>query len=187
MEPLQKDEIYWRRLAILDVAHTHNISCCDTPLTAANGFFFSHQFMKSHLFVMTSSKGNIVSVTGPLWGEFTVTGEFPSQGPVAQRFDVFVDLHLNKRLTKQSWRWWFETPSCSPWCHCNVFPFKSYIWHIWIVITKISVIFQLPRDMTKSFSCMFSNRSAIDFHCLFVARDMCNNALLFQNTSPLKR
>ena len=26
-------------------------------------------------------------------------------------FDVFFDLHLNKRLSKQPWGWWFETPS----------------------------------------------------------------------------
>ena len=26
---------------------------------------------------------------------------------------------LNKRLSKQSWGWWFETPSRSLWCHCN--------------------------------------------------------------------
>ena len=27
---------------------------------------------------------------------------------------------LNKRLSKQSWGWWFQTPSRSLWCHCNV-------------------------------------------------------------------
>ena len=27
---------------------------------------------------------------------------------------------LNKRLSKQSWGWWFETPSCSLWRQCNV-------------------------------------------------------------------
>ena len=27
---------------------------------------------------------------------------------------------LNKRSSKQSWGWWFETPSRSLWCHCNV-------------------------------------------------------------------
>ena len=27
---------------------------------------------------------------------------------------------LNKRLSKQSWGWWFETPSCSIWRHCNL-------------------------------------------------------------------
>ena len=26
---------------------------------------------------------------------------------------------LNKRLSKQSGGWWFETPSCSLWRHCN--------------------------------------------------------------------
>ena len=31
----------------------------------------------------------------------------------------FFDLHLNKRLTKQSWSWWFETPPCPLWRHCN--------------------------------------------------------------------
>ena len=34
-------------------------------------------------------------------------------------FDVFFDLHLNKRLSKQSWGWWFETLSRPLWCHCN--------------------------------------------------------------------
>ena len=28
---------------------------------------------------------------------------------------------LNKRLSKQLWGWWFETPSHSLWRHCNVF------------------------------------------------------------------
>ena len=30
------------------------------------------------------------------------------------------DLHLNKELSKQSRRRWFETPSRSLWCHCNM-------------------------------------------------------------------
>ena len=34
-------------------------------------------------------------------------------------FDVFFDLRLNKRLSKQSWGWWFETLSCPLWRHCN--------------------------------------------------------------------
>ena len=40
-----------------------------------------------------------------------VTGEFPAQRPVTQSFDVFFDLRLIKRLSKQSRGWWFETPS----------------------------------------------------------------------------
>ena len=34
--------------------------------------------------------------------------------------DVLFDLRLNKRLNKQSFGWWFKTPSCSLWRHCNV-------------------------------------------------------------------
>ena len=49
-----------------------------------------------------------------------VTGEFPSQRPVTRSFDVFFDLHLNKRLRKQSRRRWFEAPSRSLWRHCNL-------------------------------------------------------------------
>ena len=35
-------------------------------------------------------------------GNPSVTGEFSSQKPVMLSFDVFFDLHLNKRLSKQS-------------------------------------------------------------------------------------
>ena len=39
--------------------------------------------------------------------------------PVTRIFDVFFDLRLNKRLSKQSWGWWFETLSSPLWRHCN--------------------------------------------------------------------
>ena len=51
-------------------------------------------------------------------GNSPVTGEFPTLRPVSRSFDVFFDLRLNKRLNKQSWGWWFETPSCSLWRNC---------------------------------------------------------------------
>ena len=70
--------------------------------------------------IMTSSNGNIFRVTGPLCGEFTGPGDFPAQTPVTRSFDVFFDLRLNKRLSKQPEGWWFETPSWSLWRHCNV-------------------------------------------------------------------
>ena len=69
--------------------------------------------------MMTSSNGNIFRVTGPLCGEFTGPGEFPAQRPVTRTFDVFFDLRLNKRLSKQPCGWWFETPSWSLWRQCN--------------------------------------------------------------------
>ena len=55
-----------------------------------------------------------------LWaGNSPVTGGFPSQRPVTGSFDDFFDLGLNKSLSKQSWSWWFETPSRLLWRHCN--------------------------------------------------------------------
>ena len=41
------------------------------------------------------------------------------QGPVMRSFGVFVDLRLNKRLSKRSKRRWFETLSRSLRRHCN--------------------------------------------------------------------
>ena len=101
----------------------------------------------------TSSNGNIFHITGPLWGEPSVTagivlwmhpandrwcynvtpsligwahsqndnctGRFPSQRPVMWSFDVFFDLRLNKRLSKQSRHRWFETPLSSFWRHSD--------------------------------------------------------------------
>ena len=52
-------------------------------------------------------------------GNSPVPGEFPAQRPVTRSFDVFFDLRLNKRLSKQSRGWWFETLSRPLWCHCN--------------------------------------------------------------------
>ena len=68
--------------------------------------------------MMTSSNGNIFRVTGPLCREFTGHRWIPRT--VTRSFDVYFDPRLNKRLSKQSWGWWFETPSCSLWRHCNV-------------------------------------------------------------------
>ena len=52
-------------------------------------------------------------------GNSPVPGEFPTQRPVTRSFDVFFDLHPNKRLSKQWWGWWFETPPCPLWRHRN--------------------------------------------------------------------
>ena len=48
-------------------------------------------------------------------GNSPATGEFITQRPVTRRFAYFFDLRLNKRLSKQSRGWWFETPSRPLW------------------------------------------------------------------------
>ena len=55
-------------------------------------------------------------------GNSPVPGDFPPQRPVTRSFDVFFDLCLNKRLSKQSWGWWFEMLLCPLWRHCNTVP-----------------------------------------------------------------
>ena len=52
-------------------------------------------------------------------GNSPVIGEFSAQRPVTRSFDVFFDQHQNKWLSKQSWGWWFKTPSCPSWRHYN--------------------------------------------------------------------
>ena len=53
-------------------------------------------------------------------GNSLVTGEFTDRRPVSRSFDVFFDLRLNKRLSKQSRGWWFETPLRPWWRHSNL-------------------------------------------------------------------
>ena len=89
----------------------------------------SHQFLCNCSFVLRDPshwnhddviKWKTFPRNWPLCGEFTGPGEFPTQRPVTRSFDVFFDLRLNKRLSKQTWGWWFETQSWSLWRQCNV-------------------------------------------------------------------
>ena len=52
-------------------------------------------------------------------GNSPVSGEFPAQRPATRSFDVFFDQRPNKRLSKQTWGWWFETHSPPLWRHSN--------------------------------------------------------------------
>ena len=79
--------------------------------------------------MMTPSNGNIFRVTGPLCGEFTGRRCIPRTKPVTRSFEGFFDLRLNKQLSKQSWVWWFETPSCPLWRHCNDILWQPVLWY----------------------------------------------------------
>ena len=72
----------------------------------------------AYLIKMTSSNGNISALLAICAGNSPVPGEFPAQRPVTRSFDVFFD--LNKRLSRQSWGWCFETLLRPLWRHCNV-------------------------------------------------------------------
>ena len=96
--------------------------------------------------MMTSSNGYIFRVTGPLWGEFTGDRWIPLTKPVTQSFDVFFDLCLNKRLSKQSRRRWFETTSRSLWRHGNKTT-TDEAQHIHVYGTQVSPILG-PLDLS---------------------------------------
>ena len=69
--------------------------------------------------MMTSSNWNIFRVTGHLCGEFTGPRWIPLTKTSDAELWCFFDLRLNKRISKQSWGWWFETQARPLWRHCN--------------------------------------------------------------------
>ena len=72
-----------------------------------SGRVFQYQW----IVMMTSSNGNIFCVTGLLCGEFTVDRWIPRTRANGAELWCFFDLRLNTQLSKQTWDWWFETPS----------------------------------------------------------------------------
>ena len=73
-------------------------------------------------------------------GNSPVIGEFSAQRPATRSFDVFFDLRLHIRLSKQSWGWWFETLSRPLWRLCNA---------IWI----FALLVQTRHDGSGNWAC----------------------------------
>ena len=80
--------------------------------------------------VMTSSNGNIFRVTGHLYGIHWSSVNSPHKGQWRGALMFSLICASNKRLSKQSWGWWFETSSCSLWRHCNGVPLRVDPWYI---------------------------------------------------------
>ena len=70
--------------------------------------------------MMTSSNGNIFRASGPWCGEFTGDRWIPRTKTSDAELLFFLWSTSEKRSSKQWRRWWFKTPSCSLWRHCNV-------------------------------------------------------------------
>ena len=103
-----------RQMAIVASRTVYSVACAGTTFTTLT--MLTRPISQ---FMMTSSNLTFSASLALCVGYTPVTGEFPSQRAVTRSFDFFY-LGLNKRLSKQSWGWWFETPSCSLWRHCNV-------------------------------------------------------------------
>ena len=92
---------------------------CHGVETSSLGVLLWHAIIILCFSMMTSSNGSISALLAICAGNSPVPGEFTAQRPVTRSFDVFFDLRLNKRLSKQSWGWWSETLSRSLWHHRN--------------------------------------------------------------------
>ena len=90
-----------------------NASACMTNDTLKHVFMYPLSWWWRHQMETFSALLAICAGNSP------VSGDFPAQRPVTKRFDIFLDLRLHKRLSKQSRGWWFETLSCPLWRQCN--------------------------------------------------------------------
>ena len=92
---------------------THVLVTCMCYADKSSGFLGSFSWWRHQMETFSA----LLAICA---GNAPVTGEFPAQRPETRNFNVFFDLRLNKRLNKQWWSWWFETPSCPLWRHYNV-------------------------------------------------------------------
>ena len=119
--------------------------------------------------MMTSSNGNFFSVTGLCECNPPVTGGFPSQRPVTRSFDVFCDLRLNKWLSKQSRRRWFETAPRSLWRHCNAM--HSYLLNGVLIVRRAGLLWS-QQDFKWRWSVpLFKCLTVLEFS--FILFDLC--------------
>ena len=68
---------------------------------------------------MMTSQNGIISALLTMRGNHRWPVNSPHKGQWRGALMFSFDLLLNKRLIKQSWGWWFETPSRPLWRHCN--------------------------------------------------------------------
>ena len=93
-------------------------------------------------------------------GNSPVPGEFPSQRQVTHSFDISFDLRLNTRLYKQSWGWWFETPSSPLWRYRNEHP-----WFFIHVMQKFGWVTQAKnRRISRISSTMLNSLKELEIH-----------------------
>ena len=110
-----------------------------TALTISSTFFL---FRSLHFCFISSWWHHQIKTISALLaicaGNSPVPDEFPAQRPVTRSFHVFFDLRLDKRLSKHSWGWWFETLSRPLWCHSNVMICKvfKHALHTYIFVVK---------------------------------------------------
>ena len=113
-------------------------------------------------------------------GNSPVTGEFPTQRPVTRSFGVFFDVSLDKRLSKQSRGWWFETPSCSLWRHYNVPGNGHQHWWRYTDLKKGILLCDFTGHANHRFACRRVTSLSVDILC---TRDKLGNSVIFNKNT----
>ena len=100
----------------------------DSDIDSINNGTSVEIVLKSPLYMMTSSNENIFGVNGRLGGKSTGHWWIPfTKASDAELWYFYI--RMNKQLSKQLRRWWFETPSRSFWRHCNESINMIHIFH----------------------------------------------------------
>ena len=140
---------FWIGRLISIVVFENGLTVSPPPQTILAFFgSFTEAYLKlGHGWVMTSHNNGIVLILEYLISEISLHGcgrhlawwrhqmetfsallalcagnspvNSPHKGQWRGALDVFFDVRLNKRLSKQSWGWWSKTRSL--WRHCNGF------------------------------------------------------------------
>ena len=138
LAPTRRQAITWKNAVNVTYAYMYHRLQWVSSSTVATFPWWRHQ-METFSALLAICAGNS-----------PVTGEFPAQRPLTRSFDVFFDLHPNKRLSKQWWGWWFESPSRPLWRHCNVSLLNLlwlvtpiWRWTCWSTLVQVMVYRQL--------------------------------------------
>ena len=99
----------------------HTRSSCDLPKFSTFGKYV--RLMVSWWRLQMETFSALLAICA---GNSPVTGEFPAKRPVTQSFDVFSDIRLNKRLSKQSCGCHSGITSWSPWPGFQTAPIKYF-------------------------------------------------------------
>ena len=123
------------RISICEIRRSYDqlISEMGFPILVRRCLILARDLITTHI-MMTSSIETFATLLALCEWKPPVTSGFLSQRPVTRSFGVSFDVRLNKRLIKQSRRWWFETPLRSLGRHRNtilgIYCTHRYTYHI---------------------------------------------------------
>ena len=162
-----------------------NICQCVNSLWPNNAIWHHITWITSVQVMMTSSNGNFSALLAFCAGNSPVTGEFPTQRPVTRSFDVFFDLRLNKRLSKQ---WWGCVRKISLWSVDYIFNQSTPNFGLISNSIEISLVGQGPGnglscalslDFTRTNADLFLIRNTgLENTCVYVnglMQEKCNS------------